>query len=171
MDSVAACDDADCASAQGVRTLSRIQVAIVDNTNEAWKQTMRAIRMRLRLGTQKIADVLQRCKLARSTVISMITFVARRVWPDAKLAQRLQKATHNFVWSGRLAEKRSGSRRAQLSTEHSQLGLVEGRMGEPSVRTELMVLAARAVSIWAKSRSRLHTSIGQILLRRSDDRE
>lgn len=77
-----------------------VRAASCPNPRVIWKRTTLAIQVRLRMGTEKTANVLQQCKLARAIVIPEITYVARHVWPSATIMYSLQRGIHNLCGVG-----------------------------------------------------------------------
>lgn len=141
-----------------------VPVSAAPAVSAAWTATMRAIQVCVLLALQKTADVLQRCKLAAAIIVPKSLFVARNVCLTADTVERLDRAMHNFVWTGHFAGECGSGRKALLNRYHSQLRQADGGVGEPNIRAELRTMATSTVATWAHGWAREAQAIGDVFI-------
>lgn len=79
------------------------------------------------------------------------------------MVDRLDRAMHNFVWTGAFVYESPHGHRALLSKYHSQLRQDEGGVGKPNIRMELRALAAATLVNSANGRTLQAQGLGDVL--------
>ncbi|OWZ11154.1 reverse transcriptase [Phytophthora megakarya] len=130
--------------------------------DKTWIIAETRIRTRIRLASHRTLTVEQRSLVAASIIIPTLLYIGRHVWPRTDQVEYFNRCIRNFVWYGFFEAKIEG-RRAWLSAEIASLPRVEGGLGIPDLRSELLAMAAVAVTEWASTGCTDQHLIGDIL--------
>ena len=79
--------------------------------------------------------------LASAIAFPKITFLARFCWPPPDVVTRLHSLIIEFVWGVRDGKQS----RPWVPLEIASLPIPQGGLAVPSIRTELMTMAAKAI--------------------------
>ncbi|GMF42187.1 unnamed protein product [Phytophthora fragariaefolia] len=88
-------------------------------------------------------------------------YVGRHAWPNTETVSAISKCIRNFVWVGSFTESGAAAT-PRIGADVANLPRRYGGLAVPDLKTELLAMAAPAVSNWAVSGSVLDLLIGDI---------
>jgi hypothetical protein len=103
---------------------------------------------RLALAVQKTTTVDQRSLVVAAVVIPKLLYIGRHQWPTMAIVERFQKCIHNYIWHAQFTHTIT-SGRAWMNATVAALPRIEGGIAAPSIKLELLAMAADTVANWA----------------------
>ncbi|OWY94777.1 Secreted peptide, partial [Phytophthora megakarya] len=139
---------------------------------ESWTIAVKQLRTRLNLAMRKTLTVERGDDCGGDSVAAIIIlkllYIGRHAWPKPVTVVRVEKHIKNYVWHGAFALEITGTR-AWLNGDVASLPITEGGISIPNLRTELMAMAADAVTKWAVNGSFAAHIAGDLLFGKKSD--
>jgi exonuclease III len=139
-----------------------IQVGSRPDIEYSWKLAYQQLVTRLALAVQKTTTVDQRSFVVAAVVIPKLLYIGRHQWPTKTIVERLQQCIHNYIWHAQFTFSPI-RRKAWLNATVAALPRADGGIAAPSLKLELLAMAASTVASWALWSTAEQQIVGDVL--------